>query len=129
MEFGQFHHVEYYVNDLSRSNEFWSWFLPAMGYTKSQEFSGGISWAHKNGTYLVFCQVEEPFLNAKNTRQGNGLNHIAFMGKSSAHLDELQIELERREIKVLKRREDYICFEDPNDFAVEVYSVESKGNL
>jgi len=129
MEFGQLHHVEYYVNDLSRSNEFWSWFLPAIGYSKFQEFVGGISWAHKNGTYLVFCQVEEPFLNAKNTRQGNGLNHIAFMGKSSAHLDELQIELERRKIKVLKRREDYICFEDPNDFAVEVYSSGPKENL
>lgn len=123
MEFGQLHHVEYYVNDLKRSNEFWSWFLPTMGYSKFQEFAEGISWAHNNGTYLVFVQVEEQFLNAKNTRQGNGLNHIAFMGKSTAHLDELQIELELRKIKILKRRDDYLCFEDPNDFAVEVYTT------
>ncbi len=124
MEFGQLHHVEYYVNDLKRSNKFWSWFMPAMGYSKFQEFTEGISWSHKNGTYLVFVQVEEQFLNAKNTRHGSGLNHIAFMGKSNAHLDELQIELELRKIKILKRSDGYLCFEDPNYFAVEVYAAD-----
>jgi catechol 2,3-dioxygenase-like lactoylglutathione lyase family enzyme len=122
MEFGQLHHVEYFVNDFSRSNEFWSWFLPTMGYSKFQEFAEGISWSHKNGTYLVFCQVEKKHLNANNTRQGNGLNHIAFMGGSLAELDQLQRELEDRKVKILKRNGDYLCFEDPNEFAVEVYA-------
>ena len=121
MEFCQLHHIEYYVDDLNQSNEFWSWFLPTMGYSKFQEFDGGVSWAHKNGTYLVFVQVKKHFLNAKNTRHGNGLNHIAFMGKSIVQLDELQIELEQKKIKIIKRSDDYLCFEDPNDFAVEVY--------
>lgn len=56
MEFGQIHHVEYYVNDLASSNEFWSWFSP-----------------HENN------------------RQGNGLNHIAFMGGTTNQLNELVI--------------------------------------
>lgn len=122
MVFGQIHHLEYYVNDLYRSNEFWGWFMPMMGYSKFQEFSGGISWAHENGTYIVFVQVNEKYLSVNNSRQGNGLNHIALMGKSNSHLDELQAELERRNIKILKRREDYLWFEDPNDLAVEIYS-------
>jgi hypothetical protein len=123
MEFGQLHHVEYFVNDLSRSNESWSWFLP-MGYSKYQEFAEGISWSHKNETYLVFCQVEKQHLNAQNTRQGNGLNHIAFMGGSLTDLDRLQHELEGRKVKILKRSGAYLCFEDPNEFAVEVYAKE-----
>ena len=100
-----------------------------MGYLKFQEFAEGVSWAHKNGTYLVFVQVEKQFLNAKNTRQGNGLNHIAFMGRSTAHLDELQIELEQKKIKIIKRSDGYLCFEDPNEFAVEVYCPASKEQM
>jgi catechol 2,3-dioxygenase-like lactoylglutathione lyase family enzyme len=122
MEFGQVHHIEYYVNDLERSNQFWNWFLAKLGYTKYSEWDGGISWKHKGGTYLVFCQVDRAHLNAQNTRQGNGLNHIAFMGGSIAELDRLQVELEEREIKILKRKGEYLCFEDPNEFAVEIYA-------
>lgn len=121
-EFGQVHHIEYYVDDLKRSNAFWNWFMPVMGYSKSSEWDGGISWSHSNGTYLVFVQVKNKFLNSKNTRQGNGLNHIAFMGRSMAELDQLQTQLENREIKILKRKEEYLCFEDPNLFAIEVYA-------
>lgn len=121
-EFGQVHHIEYYVDDLSRSNAFWNWLMPVMGYSKSSEWDSGISWSHTNGTYLVFVQVENKFLNSKNTRQGNGLNHIAFMGRSISELDQLQKELERRETKILKRKDEYLCFEDPNLFAVEVYA-------
>lgn len=122
MEFGQVHHIEYYVNDLKRSNEFWGWFLEGFGYKKMSEWDGGVSWAHQGGTYLVFCQVEKQHLNANNTRQGNGLNHIAFMGGSLAQLDQLQKQLEERQIKILIREGDYLCFEDPNEFAVEVYA-------
>lgn len=121
-EFGQVHHIEYYVDDLKRSNVFWKWFMPAMGYSKSNEWDGGISWSHHNGTYMVFVQVENSFLFSKNNRQGNGLNHIAFMGRSIAELDQLQKELENREVKILKRKGEYLCFEDPNLFAVEVYA-------
>lgn len=125
-QFGQVHHIEYYVDDLKRSNAFWNWFMPVMGYSKSSEWDGGISWSHSNGTYLVFVQVENKFLNSKNTRHGNGLNHIAFMGRSIAELDQLQKQLESREVKVLKRKGEYLCFEDPNLFAVEVYANTEK---
>lgn len=122
MEFGQVHHIEYYVNDLRRSNEFWSWFMPIMGYSKSNEWDQGVSWSHKNGTYLVFVQVEDQYLAAKNTRHGNGLNHIAFMGGSMSDLDHLEGDLLKRGVKIVKRDGEYLCFEDPNYFAIEVYA-------
>lgn len=122
MEFGQIHHIEYYVSDLKHSDEFWSWFAPYMGYSEYQKWNEGISYAHKNGTYLVFVQVTEKNLNLKNNRQGNGLNHIAFMGNGIDELDKLQKKLEQKKIKILKRDTGYLCFEDPNFFAVEIYA-------
>ena len=121
MEFGQLHHIEYYVKDLHRSNELWDWFMPFMGYTEYQKFSGGISWRHTNGTYIVFVQVETNFLHINNNRQGNGLNHIALVGKDLNHMRDLQTQLQIRNIKILALKEKYICFEDPNEFAVEIY--------
>ncbi len=123
MEFGQVHHIEYYVNDLKQSNLFWNWFLQKLGYTKYSEWDEGISWAHRNGTYLVFCQVAADFLKTTNNRQGNGLNHIAFKGGTEAELDVLQEELEDKSVKILKRDGDYLCFEDSNQFAIEVYAA------
>jgi hypothetical protein len=122
MTFGQLHHVEYYVNDISRSNSFWDWFMIQMDYVKLNEWNGGASWTHSSGTYLVFVQVNEQFLNLKNNRQGNGLNHIAFVGKSVEHLDRLENNLKKRNVKILKRDGVYLCFEDLNEFAVEVYA-------
>jgi catechol 2,3-dioxygenase-like lactoylglutathione lyase family enzyme len=121
MQFGQLHHIEYYVKDLSRSNELWDWFMPFMGYAEYQKWNGGISWQHVSGTYIVFVQIEGDALEIKNNRQGNGLNHIALQGKDSNHFRELLSELKQRQIKILISKEDYVCFEDSNDFAIEVY--------
>lgn len=121
MKFGQLHHIEYYVKDLARSNEFYDWFMPFMGYVQYQKWEGGISWRHEGGTYIVFVQLEDASLEINNNRQGNGLNHIALQGKDVGHFSELQSELNKRKIKVLILKEDYICFEDPNDFAIEMY--------
>jgi len=122
MNFGLVHHIEYYVNDLESSKKFWSWFLTELGYSLYQDFDEGFSFRHSTGTYIVFVQVEEQFRNTKNTRQGNGLNHIAFMGGTIQELDKMQSEFELRKIKILKRKHEYLCFEEPNGFAVEVYA-------
>ena len=123
MEFGQVHHIEYYVNDLKKSNEFWDWFLPQLKYEKISEWEDGVSWERYLGdTYICFVQVKEEFLNHQNSRQANGLNHIAFMGGTMDQLDELEESLKSRNIKIQKRDGKYLCFEDPNEFAVEVYA-------
>jgi catechol 2,3-dioxygenase-like lactoylglutathione lyase family enzyme len=122
MQYGQVHHIEYYVNDLPRSNLFWSWFLAELGYRKTSESKTHVSWAHATGTYLVFVQVADEYLRSKNSRQASGLNHIAFMGGTINELDQLQAQLVARQIRILKRDGSYLCFEDPNDFAVEVYA-------
>ncbi|MCO4794815.1 MAG: hypothetical protein KC493_13940 [Bacteriovoracaceae bacterium] len=122
MEFGQVHHIEYYVNDLTKSNEFWDWFMSQLKYEKVSEWNEGVSWEHSSGTYICFVQVDKKSLNIKNNRQGNGLNHIAFKGGSLEQLNSMQKELESKGVTILKRDGHYLCFEDPNEFAVEVYA-------
>lgn len=122
MEFGQIHHIEYYVNDLKKSSEFYDWFMPKMGYSKFQEFGDGVSYQHKNGSYIVFVQVADQYLKIENNRQGNGLNHIAFQGGGVSDLDMMEESLRNKGIKIQKRINDYLCFEDPNFFAVEIYA-------
>jgi catechol-2,3-dioxygenase len=121
MEYGQLHHVEYYVNDLAKTKEFWGWFLAKLGYSEYQNWKSGISYAHKNKTYLVFVEVESQHRDFINNRQAAGLNHIAFKGGSPQDLKILIEELKQKNIKILSQREDAICFEDPNEFAVEVF--------
>jgi len=125
MKFGQLHHVEYYVDDLAASNEFWDWFMKEMDYKVYQKFGGGISWVHETGTYLVFVQAEAAHLNAKNNRHGSGLNQIAFCGKSLEHLQELEKNLRSKGVQIIKSDKMHICFADPNQFAVEVFLPEA----
>ena len=95
--------------------------MPHLGYEKYQEFPGGISWRHQTGTYLCFVEVADAHKSAQNNRQGAGLNHLAFCGRDEAHLDELEVELRNREVKILKKNDYHICFEDPDGFAIEVF--------
>jgi catechol 2,3-dioxygenase-like lactoylglutathione lyase family enzyme len=121
MEFGQLHHLEYYVRDLALSNHFWGWFLPFFGYQEYQQWENGISWRHGNGTYIVFVQIGSEVSKIENNRQGPGLNHLAFVGKDLENFTQLQKELIRRQTKILELDEKYLCVEDPNGFAVEVF--------
>lgn len=51
------------------------------------------SWRHETGTYICFVQLPDERKSIQNNRQGNGLNHIAFMGKDRTHLASLVEEL------------------------------------
>lgn len=121
MEYGQIHHVEYYVNDLEATKSFWGWFLSRMGYVEYQSWDQGISYVHANQTYLVFVEVEPQYRQFVNSRQAPGLNHIAFKGSHQQELDSLAEELKQRKMRILKQREGAICFEDSNQFAIEVF--------
>ncbi len=118
---GELHHLEFYVKDLAISNLFWDWFMPFMNYKIFQKWEGGVSWIHETGTYLCFVQLNDEGKAIPNDRQGNGLNHLAFYGSDSSHFAELQENLRKQKIKILILKDDYICFEDSNQFAIEVY--------
>lgn len=123
---GLLHHIEIYVSDLKRSTEFWGWFLGLFGYELYQDWSEGKSY-RLGDTYLVFVQVEEPFKDVSYHRKRVGLNHLAFHGKSSEHIDEITEKLKQRGVKILypekhpKAGGNYaVYFEDPDRIKVEV---------
>lgn len=127
MKNGQIHHVEYYVNDLDRSNQFWGWLFEVLGWKFLNHFSNtntgerGSDWEHESGTYIVFVQVKDSFLSVQNNRQGSGLNHLAFHLEPEISKDELVNQLETRGAKIIYNEDNYLCFEDVNGFAVEFY--------
>lgn len=125
---GLIHHIEIYVSDLSRSSDFWGWFLGELGYKTFQKWDEGISW--KLGqTYLVFVQAKEKFMDVSYHRRRVGLNHLAFHAKSRQHVDELTECLRSRGISILYLdkhphaggKDVYaLYFEDPDRIKVEL---------
>ncbi len=120
------HHIEIYVSDLSRSIEFWGWFLEWLGYEPYQDWESGKSWK-LGGTYIVFVQVEDRFSHIPYHRCGVGLNHLAFHAESKAHVDQLTRELRARSITILyEDRHPHaggtyaVYFEDPDRIKVEL---------
>jgi catechol 2,3-dioxygenase-like lactoylglutathione lyase family enzyme len=125
---GLLHHVEIYVSDLKRSNEFWGWFLGRLGYEKVAEWLEGVSY-ELGDTYLVFVQAEKKHLDVPYHRCRVGLNHLAFHARSRRHVDEMTEELKRRGARVLYGDRhpyaggpDYyaVFFEDPDRVKVEL---------
>jgi catechol 2,3-dioxygenase-like lactoylglutathione lyase family enzyme len=122
------HHVEIYVSDLTRSVEFWGWFLPELGYSPYQEWEEGRSWKFGD-TYLVFVQTDEKYLDVPYHRCRVGLNHLAFHALSRRQVDDLTQRVRSLGLSVLyEDRHPYaggpghyaLFFEDPDRIKVEV---------
>ncbi len=130
MSAGQIHHIEIYVSDLTRSRQFWGWFLPLLGYEVYQEWPKGISYM-LGATYVVLVQTEERFLDVPYHRCRTGLNHLAFHAESRAQVDEIAESLRRRGVSILyEDRHPFaggnygVFFEDPDRIKVELVVAE-----
>ena len=136
MSKGLIHHIEIYVSDLSKTVEFWDWFLEELGYTLFQEWEGGKSW--KLGeTYIVFVQAEERFLDEPYHRCRVGLNHLAFHAESRQHVDDMTQRLKEKGTKILYEEkhpfaggQEYyaVYFEDPDRIKVELVAPKNTDN-
>ncbi|BCY14677.1 VOC family protein [Actinoplanes sp. L3-i22] len=85
---GALHHVELWVPDLDGMTGPWGWLLGELGWTPFQDWPGGRSWRHGNGTYLVMEQ--SPALSGTvHDRLAPGLNHLAFTVAGPAEVDRL----------------------------------------
>ncbi|SDM61334.1 VOC family protein [Bacillus sp. OK048] len=122
------HHIEIYVSNLSKTIEFWGWFLKELGYMQYQKWDHGISWKFGEA-YIVFVQTEERFMDIAYHRCRVGLNHLAFHAKSKEHVDEITLILKEKGIPILYQDKhpyaggnDYYAafFEDPDRIKVEL---------
>ncbi len=130
---GKPHHIELYCSNLTKTEEFWSWFLGILGYKQFQKWNGGVSFKLAD-TYIVFVQAEEKYLSAPFHRCCPGLNHLAFHAASAKQVDEVTAKLRERGIRILYEDkhphaggpESYaVFFEDPERIKVEL-AVPSK---
>ncbi len=125
---GRIHHIELYVSDLDRSQEFWRWLLLRLGYTLYQQWERGFSY-RLGDSYLVFVQAEEEHLQPAYHRCRVGLNHIALYVDSRKAVDELTNQLRARGATILYEDlhpyaggpDHYaVYFEDPDRIKVEL---------
>ncbi|QDU83762.1 Glyoxalase-like domain protein [Planctomycetes bacterium Pla163] len=82
------HHVEIYVTDLERTIAFWTPFMAFLGY-EPDRWSGGMNYRREDGAYFCFLPAPQEHVGAGYHRQRVGLNHLAFHGRSRAHVDEI----------------------------------------
>ncbi len=125
---GLIHHIELYVSNLKKSNEFWGWLLEELGYKLYQDWDKGKSWK-LGDTYIVFVQTEERFLDIPYHRSRVGLNHLAFHASSRDQVECLTEQLKSRGVSMLYMDkhpyaggENYyaVFFEDPDRIKVEI---------
>lgn len=128
---GLVHHIELYVNNLTRSREFWGWLLEKLAYRVEQTWDQGVS--YRNGdTYIVFVQVEDRFIDDSYHRCKHGLNHLAFYAESREFVDDITQALRERGVTILYEDrhpyaggKDYyaVFFEDPDRMKVEIVAA------
>jgi catechol 2,3-dioxygenase-like lactoylglutathione lyase family enzyme len=82
------HHVEIYVSDLERSVAFWTPFMAKLGY-EPDRWPGGMNYVKDREAYFCLLQAPSEHLAAGYHRKRVGLNHLAFRGRSKAHVDEI----------------------------------------
>lgn len=125
---GLIHHIEIYVSNLKHSVEFWGWLFEELGYTPFQDWESGKSW-RLEGSYIVFVQAEERFLDISYHRCRVGLNHLAFYVDSRQEIDDITLKLKDKGIRILYSEkhpfaggnEHYaVYFEDPDRIKVEL---------
>jgi catechol 2,3-dioxygenase-like lactoylglutathione lyase family enzyme len=80
------HHIEIYVSDLDKSLAFWTPFMRLLGYAPDR-WSGGMNYVKDGHAYFCFLPAPAAHVGAGYHRQRVGLNHLAFHGKSRAHVD------------------------------------------
>ncbi len=120
-------HIEVYVSDYAKSIRFYDLILPFLGWkrlvcqTSHTTFTDG-------QLKIVFCPVEEKYLQDGYHRKRAGLNHLALYADSKKQVDELfENILKPRGIACLydgqpKGEPDYyaVFFEDPDRIKIEV---------
>lgn len=122
------HHVELYVSDLKKSEEFWGWLLKELDYKVYQKWEYGVSYKYDH-IYIVFVQAEHKYMDIPYHRSRVGLNHLAFYAKSKEQIDKITLELKRMAINILYLdkhphaggKDHYaVYFEDPDRIKVEL---------
>jgi catechol 2,3-dioxygenase-like lactoylglutathione lyase family enzyme len=111
---GQLHHVELCTSDFEASVGFWDWLLvDYLEYDLKNEWDEGRSWI--NGpSYIVLVQASEP--DHRFDRQSPGLNHLAFHAASRKLVDEITVDIRKREDTTM-------LYEDQHPYAGGYYAL------
>ena len=82
---GSLHHVEIWVEDISRAGREWGWLLGRFGYRLGDDWGHGQAW--ELGSLYVVVESGPDVHAGHHERRRAGINHLAFHGGSRAEVD------------------------------------------
>jgi len=86
------HHLTFWVPDLARAEESWSWLLGELGYERDESVERVVLLRHPVGTSIVLEQSADMVPGMLYSRMRPGLNHTAFTVESAAVLASISAE-------------------------------------
>lgn len=84
------HHVEIWIADPDAVRRDWGWLLERLGYTRTAQWSGGVTW-DAGGAYLTFT-TSPRLIGAPHERRRPGVNHLAFRADGEREVDAIMAE-------------------------------------
>jgi len=127
------HHVELYVSDLARTQNFWSEILSIIGYSVTDQWDDGFTLSDGKDAYLTFVQVNARHAHRPYHRCGVGLNHLAFKVDDRETVDRLRKHCQEKAFTCLyddqypfaNGSDDYYALfvEDPERIKVEFVAI------
>ncbi len=133
---GRIDHLMIIVNRFEDARRFYSWLMPALGYTNTMSFPDdgpkrGIGWWTQSGGSIWVQEAEAPYRSDEFHRHRVGLCEIAFAADNRAQIDNLAGEIERHGGKVTDTPREYdympgyyaVFFTSPDGLKLEAVHI------
>ena len=133
---GRIDHLMINVNRFEDARRFYSWLMPALGYTNTMSFPDdgpkrGIGWWTQSGGSIWVQEAGAPYRSDEFHGHRVGLCEIAFAAENRAQIDDLTGEIERHGGKVTDTPHEYdympgyyaVFFTDPDGLKLEAVHI------
>ena len=127
---GGVHHLIVNVSDLTRSQPFYAWLMPRLGYDGTRAYPGTLGWFGPRGSFWL-KQADARFAGDVFSKDRLGLCEIAFGASSRAEVDALARDLASRVARILDPPREYpytpgyyaVFFTDPDGIKLELVHI------
>lgn len=82
---GALHHIEIWVDDITRAGQEWGWLLGRLGYRLGDDWGHGQAW--ELGSLYIVIESGPDVMAGRHERTRPGLNHVAFHGGSPEEIE------------------------------------------
>jgi len=119
------------VKDFARSQKFYAWLMPQLGYATSWPYDASCGWVSPSGSFWIKA-ADARFAHDDFHKDRVGLCEIAFAASSRAEVDALGRALVERGVPIITPPRDYpeyvpgyyaVFFSDPDGLKLELVHI------